>query len=213
MWLNHGIAQAVYALKWCAGVVPVWSQAYGSCQLLDSTASRWSPEKSLRPCDTHRVIRRVETDDWKRLRDVRLRALAADPEAFLETVATARAFPAEQWRERATPSAEQVTFAEERGDAFDGMVVGFVRGDAATAYLVGMWVAPGLRGSGVARMLVERVLAWAREHGRTRVLLSVEAGNDRAARLYEKCGFVELPEEPEMPYEPNPGNRFFGYEL
>jgi ribosomal protein S18 acetylase RimI-like enzyme len=159
------------------------------------------------------VIRRVETGDWERLRDVRLRALAADPEAFLETVDTARAFPAEQWRERATPSGDQVTFVAERGDAFDGMVVGFVRGDPATVYLVGMWVAPEFRGSGVAQALVERVLGWAREHGRRRVLLSVEAGNDRAARLYEKCGFVELPEQPEMPYEPNPGNRFFGYEL
>jgi ribosomal protein S18 acetylase RimI-like enzyme len=132
------------------------------------------------------VIRRVETGDWKRLREVRLRALAADPEAFLETVETARAFPAELWRERATPSAEQVTFVEERGEAFEGMVLGFVRGDPATAYLVGMWVAPELRGSGVAQVLVERVLVWAREHERTRVLLSVEAGNDRAARLYEK---------------------------
>ena len=164
-------------------------------------------------CNTDGVIRRVETGDWKRVRDVRLRALAADPEAFLETVETARAFRSEQWRERATPSAEQVTFGEERGDAFEGMVVGFVRGDPATAYLVGMWVAPGLRGSGVAQVLVERVLAWAREHGRTRVLLSVEAGNDRAARLYEKCGFVELPEQPELPYQPSPDNRFFGYEL
>jgi ribosomal protein S18 acetylase RimI-like enzyme len=144
---------------------------------------------------------------------VRLRALAADPEAFLETVETARTFSAVHWRERATPSAEQVTFVAERGDVFDGMVVGFVRRDPATAYLVGMWVVPELRGSGVAQVLVECVLGWAREHGRTRVLLSVEAGNDRASRLYEKCGFVELREQPEMPYEPNLGNRFFGYEL
>ena len=76
-----------------------------------------------------------------------------------------------------------------------------------------MWVAQELRGSGVGQLLVEHVLMWAREHGRTRVLLSVEAGNDRAARLYQKCGFVELAEQPEMPYQPNTGNRFFGYEL
>ena len=60
-----------------------------------------------------------------------------------------------------------------------------------TVFLVAMWVAPELRGTGNARALVERVLDWAREHGASRVCLSVEPGNDRAARLYEKCGFVE----------------------
>ena len=159
------------------------------------------------------MIRRVEDEDWERLRDVRLRALATDPGAFLDTVEQARSFPESRWRERATPSDVQATFVEERDGAFEAMAATFVADDPETAYLVGMWVAPELRGSGVARELVERVLAWAREHGRRRVLLSVEPGNDRAARLYEKCRFVELPEPPELPYEPNPDNRFYVYAL
>lgn len=159
------------------------------------------------------MIRRVEAPDWERLRDVRLRALATDPDAFLETVEAARAYPDSRWQERAKPTAEQVTFVEESAGSFDAMVTGFVADDPATAHLVGMWVAPELRGTGVAASLVERLLDWGREHGRTRVLLSVEPGNDRAARLYEKCGFVELREPPDLPYEPNPGNRFYEYAL
>jgi len=63
------------------------------------------------------------------------------------------------------------------------------------------------------RKLVERVVDWSRAYGRSRVVLSVEGDNGRAARLYEKCGFVELEAPPPLPYEPGPGNRFYAYML
>jgi GNAT superfamily N-acetyltransferase len=159
------------------------------------------------------VITQVQTDDWQRLRDVRLRALATDPDAFLETHASAAGFPDELWRERATPAEDQASFVFERDDRFDGLVSCFVADDPATVFLVAMWVAPELRGIGVANALVERVVAWARERGAARVCLSVEADNPRAARLYEKCGFVETDAPPPLPYEPNEGNRFYIFEL
>lgn len=159
------------------------------------------------------VTRCTDASDWERLRDVRLRALATDSDAFLETLDLARKLPDAHWRERATPSETSATFVEERGGSLAAMVAVFVADDPATAYLVGMWVAPELRGTGVAIQLVEHVLAWAREHRRARVVLSVEPGNDRAARLYEKCGFVKIPQPVRLPYEPNPNNRFYAYEL
>src|SRR5689334_1612913 len=116
------------------------------------------------------MIRRVESDDWKRLRDARLRALASDPDAFLETVGDARTFPDKRWRERARPSKQNVAFVHERDDAFDGMVSALVDDDAETVHLVGMWVAPDLRGSGVARELVGRIIEWSRGQGRVRVV-------------------------------------------
>jgi ribosomal protein S18 acetylase RimI-like enzyme len=159
------------------------------------------------------MIRRVETDDWERLRDVRLRALTSDPDAFLETVEDARTFPDERWRERARPSEHDVTFVHERDGVFNGMVSAFLDDDAETVHLVGMWVAPDLRGSGVARELVEHIIEWSRSHGRVRVVLSVERGNARAARLYEKCGFVEPDTPPALPYEARPGTSFYEYAL
>lgn len=160
------------------------------------------------------MIRRVEPDDWERLRDARLRALASDPDAFLQKVEEARTFPNEHWQERARPSDDQVTFVHEGDDAFNGMVTAFVTDDEpGTSYLVGMWVAPELRGSGVAAELVARIAAWSRERGLARVILSVERSNLRAAGLYEKCGFVELTEQPPLPYEPNSGNRFYAFSL
>ncbi len=106
-----------------------------------------------------------------------------------------------------------MTFVYERADGFDAMVGAFFRDDADSVYLVGMWVAPDLRGSVARANSVQRVVAWARGRGCSRVVLSVEGNNSRAARLYEKCGFTELIEPPPLPYKPRPGNRFYAYTL
>jgi RimJ/RimL family protein N-acetyltransferase len=159
------------------------------------------------------VVRRVDIDDWQRLRGVRLRALASDPDAFLQTLEQAQTFPDEHWHERARPSDTQVTFVHEHGDLFDASVSAFVADAPGVSYLVGMWVAPELRGSGLASELVACILDWSRERALSRVVLSVEGGNTRAVRLYEKCGFVELVEQPPLPDQPHSGNRFFEYPL
>jgi len=159
------------------------------------------------------VIRRIDAADWERLRDVRLRGLAADAHAFLLSLERAREFPEAHWRDRATPNETQATFVEERDGALIAIVAAFIGEDPETAYLVGMWVAPEVRGTGVAVRLVERVLDWAREHRRTRVVLSVKRGNEAAVGLYAKCGFVEIPEPADLPYEPGPDNHFYAHEL
>ena len=106
-----------------------------------------------------------------------------------------------------------MTFVYEREGMFDAMVSALAGDDGGSVYLVGMWVAPDLRGSGVASQLVEHVVAWSRDRDRSRIVLSVEGDNGRAARFYERCGFAELVEPPPLPYEPNPGNRFYEYTL
>jgi ribosomal protein S18 acetylase RimI-like enzyme len=159
------------------------------------------------------MIKQIQKEDWQRLRDVRLRALEQAPEAFLETHASASTFPDELWMERSSPDDEGCSFAVYREGRFDGLVSCFTADDPGTVFLVAMWVAPELRGTGVASELVEQVVDWAREHRAERVCLSVEPGNTRAARLYEKCGFAETKSPPPFPYEPNPGNRFYVFEL
>jgi GNAT superfamily N-acetyltransferase len=165
------------------------------------------------PWNAAAVITQIGEPDWQKLRDVRLRALAQDPAAFIETYTNASSFPEERWREQATPSARQASFAYERDGRFDGLVSAFVADDPETVFLVAMWVAPELRGTGAARGLVQSALEWARGRGAARVALSVEGDNPRAARLYEKCGFAERTDPPPFPYEANPGSRFYVYDL
>lgn len=58
------------------------------------------------------------------------------------------------------------------------------------ALLDEVYLEPGLRGAGVGTALVEAAVAHARDDlGATRIYLEVEAGNDRARRLYERLGF------------------------
>jgi ribosomal protein S18 acetylase RimI-like enzyme len=53
-----------------------------------------------------------------------------------------------------------------------------------------MWVDPGFRRAGVARALVEAVMANAAALGKTRIVLHVVADNTGARDLYERMGFV-----------------------
>jgi ribosomal protein S18 acetylase RimI-like enzyme len=129
------------------------------------------------------MIRQIQKEDWQRLRDVRLRALAQAPEAYLETHANASSFPDDVWMERATPDDEGCSFVVERDGRFDGLVSCFTAGDLGSVFLVAMWVAPELRGTGVASELVQQVVDWARDHRAESVCLSVEPDNERAARL------------------------------
>jgi GNAT superfamily N-acetyltransferase len=152
------------------------------------------------------VIRQVGADDWQLLRDVRLRALQDAPYAFLTTYADASGRPDSFWREWAARTDGGATFVAERDGRFDGIVGCFETDEPGAVVLVAMWVAPELRGSGAAAGLVERVVEWARGRGAARVVLTVEAGNHSADRLYRRCGFVEAGDV-RLPYEPNPGSR------
>lgn len=61
----------------------------------------------------------------------------------------------------------------------------------ATAWVNGVYVAPAHRRGGVARMLMERVLDWARAAGCRRIRLRAsEAGTP----LYRRLGFASTPE-------------------
>ena len=164
------------------------------------------PRDRAVPWNACRVIRQ---DDGRRLgavlREVRLRALARFPEAFLDDAPSARRSSAEShWRERATPSDTQASLSRATEGA--GMVSCFVADDPGDGLPRGdVGRAASCAGPDGARELVEHVVDWAREHGAARVCLSVELGNDARARLYEKCGFVETSDPPPFPYEPTPG--------
>ncbi len=56
---------------------------------------------------------------------------------------------------------------------------------------LGMGVVPGYRGQGIGSRLIDRTLKQAFATGFVRIELSVRADNLRAARLYEKLGFVK----------------------
>ena len=148
-------------------------------------------------------VRRLRADEGPRLRELRLRALAAAPDAFGDTLAAAAARPAEAWQTRATHAAagkDYVLFvAEERGHWY-GLAGGLFEDDASDeAEVVSMWVDPAARGSGLSQRLLDAVTAWARAHGAASMRLWVTEGNAPAIALYERCGFAFTGEAAPLP--------------
>ncbi len=132
-------------------------------------------------------IVRIGPDDWREFRDVRLASLDDAPGAFGATYADWVDASEERWRQRLT----DVPFTlVARGDAGPvGVVSGAETADAVE--LISMWVAPDHRGTGLARDLVGRVVAWAAESGRQTVLM-VRDDNAAAIGSYLRAGFVDL---------------------
>jgi ribosomal protein S18 acetylase RimI-like enzyme len=130
-------------------------------------------------------VQRLAADDWAQLRDARLAALADAPYAFQSTLARELQFTEQTWRERASSAS---TFAVRDGDAIVGLATGIDEG--LVWHLVGMWVSPKLRGSGVADRLVSAVgeLAW--KSGASSVRLWVTEENGRARAFYRRLGFL-----------------------
>lgn len=141
---------------------------------------------------------RVEPEDWERIRDLRLRALLSDPDAFGSTYEQEVDRDEDAWRSWATGWANAVDqglfAAVDEGD-WVGMALG-VRWeeDPVTAQLYAMWVEASWRRRGLGHALVGAVVAWARGLGVRKVTLRVTEENAGARALYERCGFLDTGE-------------------
>ncbi|MCB5911692.1 GNAT family N-acetyltransferase [Streptomyces pinistramenti] len=148
------------------------------------------------------LIRPVQADEWKRFKELRLAALA-DPVArmaFHETFEEAAAQPPEFWQRRAERSDDGGTALTLIGEGPDGSWGGMVvvlrdtDGEVPQARIVGVYVRPEHRGTGLSRELFEAALDWSwslSEPAVARVRLWVHAANEPAIALYRALGFVE----------------------
>jgi ribosomal protein S18 acetylase RimI-like enzyme len=131
-------------------------------------------------------LRTITPDDWELWREIRLRALHEAPSAFGSTYAGALELSEADFRSRLDSDAPSIVALA------DGRSVGMGGGRLdieGWLHVVSMWVDPELRGHGVGRTILERLVKWAHGHD-LRVHLDVAVGNDAARRLYESYGFV-----------------------
>lgn len=116
-------------------------------------------------------IRLTETKDWRLLKQIRLAALLDAPTAFGVSYQTAANYTDDQWKERASSTGTQFWLALK-----DDQPVGMIGAGVSQANrfnLIGMWVEPAARGSGVVARLVEAVKTRSMEKGHDRVYLDV----------------------------------------
>jgi ribosomal protein S18 acetylase RimI-like enzyme len=143
------------------------------------------------------VVRRLSAADVTDYRALRLQGLRDHPEAFGADADDESAWPISNWLARLDLGA---TF----GAFKDGVLVGTAalavmpgRKQCHRGKLVGMYVAPGGRGAGAGRRLVEAVLELAACQQVEIVELNVSAGNASAMALYLACGFRPYAVEPD----------------
>ena len=152
------------------------------------------------------AVRRVRADEWRRVQSLRIEAVS-DPDAgiaFLATPDQERAHDDAFWRQRTADNAASDTsaqFVAIAGDEWIGTVTVLVYPDGATDYLgrtvwtsradvVGVYVRPDHRGTGVIDALLDAAADWAAGRGLRRISLDVHVHNVRAQAAYRRNGFV-----------------------
>jgi len=142
------------------------------------------------------TLRPLAIGDRVAYRDLRLRALREEPEAFTSSFEE-EAASAERW------AVERLSMPPDHNvivGAFDaaGRLVGVAGIERRTrakerhkALLYGMYVVPEVAGQGLGRRLVATVVEAARQWpGLSQITLTVTRGNERARRLYAAAGFT-----------------------
>lgn len=138
-------------------------------------------------------IRLTQAADWTLLKQIRLAALLDSPTAFAVSYRQAASETDAQWRERASAVNGAEFWLATQANKPIGMV-GAKLGQMNRYNLIGMWVEPAARGSGVAAQLVDAVKIRASEKGHQHVFLEVSAENARATNFYLSQGFTLIDE-------------------
>ncbi|HEU0218803.1 MAG TPA: GNAT family N-acetyltransferase [Stellaceae bacterium] len=135
-------------------------------------------------------LRRLKPEDAAVYREIRLEALADSPNAFAGTLENERDRPLDAFAQRLTDAYVVGAFAGPRLAGVAGFSLQAGPKHGHKGVLWGMYVRPAYRGAGIGRVLVEAIIAHARQ--RVELLqLSVVGDNAAARRLYAGLGFVE----------------------
>jgi ribosomal protein S18 acetylase RimI-like enzyme len=144
------------------------------------------------------IIRRAELDDWQICRDIRLRALREEPQAYESTLEDEQHLSDQQWRERLVRAS---TFLAVDHENVVGMAVALPQDDGEMM-IVAMYVAWDARRRGVAARLIDEIGRMAMSRGSSRLVLDVADGNAAAERSYRRYGFVPIGQR--VPMRRNP---------
>src|SRR3712207_4258130 len=140
---------------------------------------------------TQAVLTTPGPDDWQTWRDIRLRGLRADPQAFGMTYEKQAAFSEEDWRRMLEHFAVLATV-----DGVSAAMGACFEDGPGRLKVVSMWTDPAYRGRGLGGLVLDRLVEHARERG---MQLHLEVTEDNPAlRLYERAGFVDTGDREEL---------------
>lgn len=147
------------------------------------------------------AIQRAEPGDVMAYRDLRLEALREHPIAFAMDYAVEADKPLSYWEERLrAPDDETVIYFAIQNAKFVGMCGAHRESSPKlqhSGWIWGVYVQRAWRGLGIADVLIQECIGWARAHGLTIVKLGVTTTNAAAIGCYLRCGFAVYGVEPE----------------
>ena len=138
------------------------------------------------------LVEIVDADQWARIRDIRLRSLKANPEAFGGTFEMESAEDEATWREKFIKN--EFLVASVNGHDAAMMYLEVLEGDfGATCWIGGCWSDPTYRGKGLFSAMMHFVDS--QNRGWEVQGLGVWTDNFSAIAAYEKLGFVKMGED------------------
>lgn len=141
------------------------------------------------------TLRRLDTNDAARYRQLRLESLRDSPTAYGSSWEEENPQPLEWFARRLEQGWTLGGWQGERLCGIATVVAHELVKMRHKGVIVGVYVHPDARGRGLGQALIRGLIAHAT--GRfDNLLLSAEAANTAACRLYRKLGFVEYGREP-----------------
>jgi len=142
-------------------------------------------------------VRPFVLQEWEIYKALRLRALDDAPDAFGSTLAREEAFSDNIWQNRL--AGDEASWNLPLLAKVDGEPVGLAWGrieisDPSTANLYQVWVAPGHRGFGLGKLLLDTIITWAKKKNARYLYLGVTVQDSPAMRLYSRAGFETIGE-------------------
>lgn len=138
-------------------------------------------------------IRVLNKEDWGIYKELRLLSLQDSPDSFGSTYEHEIKFSNEEWISRLDHD-NRANYALPLIAELNGVAVGLAWGLLhnpydKTAHIYQMWVSPSVRGQGVGRLLLKKIISWAKEFDFESISLAVTTTNIAAVHLYKTTGF------------------------
>lgn len=133
------------------------------------------------------VIKKVSVDDWEKFRDLRLKGLQTDPQAFGNTHAIESKGDKKYWEDRIS-FPDRFYYAAEKDDIFVASA-GIKKITEDNRMIIAVYTIPEYRGLGLSKKIMNIVLDELKSLGIKTASLMVNVHQEVAVTFYKKLGF------------------------
>ncbi len=135
----------------------------------------------------------LQPSDWKDYKELRLRALKEEPQAFASTYDENIKLPDEFWQmrlEEALAGESQWLLFARQQDNLVGMAGAFVKDEKDTVHIIAVFVDKKYRGQGISKKLMNNLISAIKQNNEIRrLLVGVNPEQVAALNLYQNIGF------------------------